>query len=533
MKNIYITIIFFLFCSSIHLQEKLSKDAYITTWGDVKWLSGNIVEVLHEERLNFLAIRGLPPRITSRTRYFFEKYNHLNHVKSEEVFIEKNRRINTVLALGKLSNKALALTRSESNDNSMSLFLNFFSTESLSLSEESIHLDKFETNVDLKPFKGWISTNDKNNSFAVFYEFPTPNKDFSGIAFNLFNSDFELVKADHLIFDQPKNQFYVSDIKFTNNDNFFIVTHHHDLNKEVINPGPTTIFMFDGEELIEYNLNLRNYNLRDSRVQVKKNHFVLSGLLSRQNSKNRVGAYAIRIDSRTGRVMSETVFEFDEEKLTKVRGSFNAEDNYFFTRMDKDKVEYSLEDLRLNNLFISDDNEIIGVIEQQNDIIHFRKRLIQPKHSTKYREKPFFNNNNLLIYKIGSDGILKWESVIEKRQRSKEDELEYLSIVSKLKGEYLYILHNDDKRNYDEDGMHKNKNQIWSANSMDFRRCLGVCKVDIKTGKFIRYKIKSEHNSRFPLNPNVSSSSGSEKGIIINNKKGNRNQFGEIVFVSE
>ena len=533
MKNTFITLVFLLICSTIFLQEKPQKDAYITTWGSTSRLSGDIVEIHPSGALDFLAVREIAPRITSHTRHFLETFKNLDHQKSEEVIITTSRSINTVLALNKFNKNALSLTRSENNENTMSLFFDAFSTADLSRSGESILLDKFEANQNLKNFNGWISTNKSDKQIGVFYEFPLENNNLSGLGFCIFDSNFEIVKKDQVIFDQPKEDFFISDIKLTTNGNFFIVTHQYDYKKEVRNPKPTTIYKFDGAELLEYNLKLQDYNLRDIKVEVQHNNFVLSGLISRQNAKNRSGAYAIRIDSRTGRVMTETIFEFEEEALRNVRGSFNAEDHYFFRRVDRDKVDYSLEDLRLNDMFISENNEIFGVVEQQNEAVYFKKRLIQPKYKTKYKEKLYFNNNNILVYKIGSDGLLKWETVIEKRQRSKEDESIYLSIAANLQDDFLYLIHNDDKRNYDEGGIHKNKNQLWSANSMDFRRCLSVCKVDVKTGEFIRYKLNNEHVSRFPLSPSLSCNSGSENGVILHSRKGRRNLFGEIVFISE
>ena len=104
----------------------------------------------------------------------------------------------------------------------------------------------------------------------------------------------------------------------------------------------------------------------------------------------------------------------------------------------------------------------------------------------------YYYYDDIIAFRISSDGQLIWQKRIPKSQVSTNDYGEFSSYASFQSDSSLNFIFNDHQRNYDELGaFNRTEDNYYSFNLSKKNNAVALVKIDLKTGEMTREEMES------------------------------------------
>lgn len=219
-------------------------------------------------------------------------------------------------------------------------------------------------------------------------------------------------------------------------------------------------FPAGGDTMEETNLDLPEVFTTDMTFRVANDgNIVCSGFYGQQGSYSVRGTYFLKLDPRTGDILTQQLSEFD----LNFRGQFlsKRENKRAVKQAERgEEPQIEIDDIALDRLILRSDGGAVLIAEQYfierenfyNDpyygayggFYNRRFRTVQQNYTV-------YNYNDIFVLNIRPDGTLDWASNISKVQQTVDDGGYFSSYAMAVAGDKLYFVFNDNAANYRSD----------------------------------------------------------------------------------
>ena len=275
----------------------------------------------------------------------------------------------------------------------------------------------------------------------------------------------------------------------------------------------------NGELEEERTISLGEEFITDLRIEVAPNlDLIASGFYSPQGTFSVNGAFYMRIDGRTGEVLSRSTREFELDFIT---AYFSERQERKAARKEARGRDQELYEYDIRDLIPRGDGGSVLVAEQYfvRVVTRFDPRTGQA--ITDY----YYHYNDLIVVSIAPNGDIEWASKVPKRQVSINDGGYYSSAAQMITNGNLFFIYNDHIDNLTADG----KVQRFRNFSLrDRKGVVVVAGVDIE-GNVIRESLLSNKEIDAITRPKSCKQLSSNEMFLFARRRKTR-QFGKIVF---
>lgn len=537
MSRITLVFVYVLLTQGHCLSQVLKHyDSFELEWGDLFRSSGNVEALLKTNDGNYFSL------VNKTTVYnFFTDYKKRFYIEPIEGFEPQSRTKIKLFGDGKRS----TLEDVTTIDNQLVMvskknflwkketgyYYHFVDPNLMNVESRGFPLGRYNYSSSKNGF-GYISLlSNRNKDLAgIFYTVPSEGYDFPRYSFGVLNNRQELLFKDETTFPYRNKRLNFFDEYLTPEGDFFVLAREYSennnsiwLNEDVHNS--IRVFKIENGELNDFKINQSENILSEINVVSDENgNLIFSGLYSEDQDSGIRGVFFIKMDT-DGKVLTKEYHSFSVEFLTLGKSTWarqKALDNDFNGKPVDGLGNFVMHDLRKTA-----DDGYIGVAE------HFE---IEKRFSgvgtpgSSNRLDTYYFYDDVIVYKLDSSGVLDWVKRIPKSQNSINDNGYYLSIVQALTKDYMYILFNDNSKNYDDLNFYLNLESPKTANFNFRKNTIAMAKIKLSDGSINRFSLGGKSELSTVLVPKLCIENKVNNELFLYSRSSKRQRYGSIIF---
>ena len=511
-------------------------DDFDVEWGDLFRSSGNVEALLKTTEGDYFSL------VNKTTVYnFFTDYKKRFYIETIEGFEPLSRKKLKLYGDGKRSTLEDITTIgdqlvvvSKKNfvwNKETGFYYHFIDPNLLSVESRGFPLGRYYYSGAKNGF-GYISltNNYKKNLAGIFHTVPSEGYDFPRYSFGVLNNHQELLYKNETTFPYRDKTLTFFDEYLTASGDFFVLAREYKesensiwLNREV--DRQIRVFKIEDGELNDFKINQSEFILSEiNLVSDEKGNLIFSGLYAEDQYSGIKGVFFIKAD-KEGEILNKEYHPFSLDFLMLGKSTW-AKNKALDNNLNNLPVD-GLGNFIMHDLRKTSDNGYIGVAE------HFE---IEKRFSgvgtpgSSNRIDTYFFYDDILVYKLDSLGILDWVKRIPKSQNSINDNGYYLSIVQALTDDYLYILFNDNSKNYDDLNYYLNLEVPRSANFNFRKNTIAMTKISLEDGTVNRFALGGKNELSTVLVPKLCIENRENNELFLYSRSSNRQRYGSIIF---
>lgn len=535
-RIIFVFVLVFLFQPCSISQVLKHYDDFELEWGELFRSSGNVEALLKTNDGQYFSL------VNKTTVYnFFTDYKKRFYIEPIEAFEPQSRKKIKLFGDGKrtsledittIENQLVVVSKKNFFwKKETGFYYHFIDPNLLSVESRGFPLGRYYYSGSKNGF-GYISlsSNFNKNLAGIFYTVPSEGYDFPRYSFGVLNKRQELLFKNETTFPYRNKTLNFFDEFLTPSGDFFVLAREYTNNKNSIwlneeIQSQIRVFKIEDGELNDFKINQSEFILSEINiVSDESGDLIFSGLYSEDEFSGIRGVFFIKIDSE-GTILKKEYHPFSVDFLTLGKSSWaknRALDNDFNGRPVDGLGNFIMHDLRKTS-----DNGYIGVAE------HFE---IEKRFSgvgtpgSSNRIDTYYFYDDILVYKLDSLGVLDWVKRIPKSQNSINDNGYYLSIVQALTDDDLYILFNDNSKNYDDLNYYLNLEFPKTANFNFRKNTIAITKINLKDGSINRFALGGKNELSTVLVPRLCNENRENNELFLYSRSSNRQRYGSIIF---
>jgi hypothetical protein len=506
-------------------------------WGERFRYRGEVVRILQPEGRNF-AIAGLPKSLWGALS---------PHSKKLEVLSLSNLTpVSTTSFRLRLDGKKVApfhVVESSTYDlitigkrtsffsSQPKVFYHYFNRQGTDREVEGKLITSYRLSPQYKnlSFTGIQQSPDFSKA-GIHYSIPVGPADYPGFGYVLFDEVNGAYREELNMLSFKMNEMDIYD-HFLTNDGVYYMIGKEFTNRNIYNPFITTegdvvrsrIFQDTDEGLVEIPLNTLNIIPQDVQLLTKNEELLVSGFYTDDAQSDVRGVFFTRIDRATNEVISTTSQPFSQAFLSSGKAAW--ERSYWDELVAQQNRDYQLNNFRILEFQMTSDSGFVVVAEHQ-EVDAIQKNSSTEENTTpKYDYRYYFDD--VIVYKLSSEGILEWVERIPKTQSSLNDEGAFSSVLVAINQEKVHLFFNDSQRNYDQTSLKfdQEREQPFSS-SLGFQNVIGHVELDVFSGKAQRKMLAGRGELKVVFNPKLSRYNPETKEVIFYGNRNNRHRFG-------
>lgn len=468
-------------------------------WGDVKRQSGSIYKTIPTSDEEFLVVRYFSGNFSAS--FSVERFNGFDKVLTKKLRTTAEKRIATFRGIDWI-NEQLVMFVSNRSEGRENLYAKIYDDQ-FNLIE-----DKLIAFFDL----------DKKRKEGVFSYQVSPNKEFIGVFWDLEGKKnrnhvygYRILKSNWEVFHEGEYEVplaadlsKIHNSHLSNRGDFFLCLSELEYGKS-----PSSAFKkYNFKSLHLYHIaagdGLQDYEVEFDNKEINAvglsssdtNIFTVTGVYTDTLSKGLSGMFLVKIDLSKSEKILETSEPFDSSF---VRDSWQEKENDFFENKRKKKDQKrGLMNYEMREIIFMDDGSIFCSLEQF--YIDKRHDFAGPTGGGDYPVH-YYNYNDVVGYKIGSNNKIEWIKKIDKRQTSIDDNGLYSGFFSVVTDSVYKIFFNDHVLNYKESGEWAERNDVAPYSTAKNTNAFAEVGINMNTGKINRKAISSRLKSSVVLIP--------------------------------
>ena len=364
----------------------------------------------------------------------------------------------------------------------------------------------------------------RDSSFILVYtNVQGRKKDPDRFAMHVFDAKMTPLWSKDVAVPIRENRFQVADLVLDDFGNVYIVAkHYHSQPKDKVKGKPGYEYVVygyrnQGQEKVDYILNLRNHFLSDLHLEVAPNgELICAGFFSDYGVSTAKGTFYLTVDPSTREILQKSLYEFGIDFLTMHLSDGKK------ARIQKKAAngkDVGLGKFDIRELISRPDGGSILVAEQ------YFVREIGTGYG--YNSDPVqfkYHYNDIVVVSIDPVGDIEWATKIPKRQVSLDDGGYYSSFAMMMRKGNLHFIYNDHKLNIEEQRTSNLKNFKLD----DDNGIIALATVD-PLGKVERKPLFPNSDLLTICRPKMCSQVN-EHEMLIYGRTGNKTQFGKITF---
>ncbi len=511
-----------LFCLPINLGFT---QALPINWGPLETQIGQLLDVLPVQSGDFYTIRYTGGVLGS---YRTTLHNQLS-------FVEQNRiKPITENGFGNLESGTyfagqLHLFISDKSNGTMSLFRKTSTNESDQYSE--VICSYQDNRIGAQP-NFQVAQSQNRQFLVVFYDIPgkKENRDVYGYA--VFDSTFTKIQHGEYMLPFGGNMSTINEHHLTNQGEYLlVVTEHKDRNDRFFgrnweNYKALHVYRIANDSLQSYRISLEDKRIDDILISSnEQNQVVMTGLYGRGNRSGLEGVLTITLDINKDSIVGYNYATFNQEifKETLLEKQMNRINRRLDTRGESPQI-YSY---KLRQIKTLENGSQIGFMEQ-----YFERTYTNYDSRTGITTVvTYYYYMDIIGFKLDFQGNFIWGKRIPKSQISMNDNGPYSSFVACNNESFAYVIFNDSKRNYSDDGVFDaSPNSLDGLSLSNRKNVVALVRIDLKTGAVERNVFFSKKDLAALVIPKQMQIDWKNKELLMYAINRNREKFGILSF---
>jgi hypothetical protein len=284
----------------------------------------------------------------------------------------------------------------------------------------------------------------------------------------------------------------------------------------------TVVVHVKGDEFSEYELNIEDRRVFDIGLSSLDSILIITGTYGGPLSSGSEGVFMQRIDLDRKEVVSDYFDLFPRDFMT--QDMTPGQIDRLERREEKGRQGPQLFNYAIRGIHPLEDGSTIVVAEQ---FYIFQQNTTDSKGITQTMYHYYYND--IIAYKIDAQGVFNWIVRLPKEQHSVNDYGYYSSISTLVANGKLLCFFNDNRRNYDENGLYED---FYRSISFPVRKksyALALAEVNVENGSVKRSVFSEYLESEGFIVLRLSPIDYRNKQILMYSQ-GRRDRFGLLQF---
>ena len=418
---------------------------------------------------------------------------------------------------------------SDKSNGIMSLYSQAIEDDNTSVS--TIRCSYQDTRLGARP-NFQIAQSQNGKYLAIFYDIPgrKENRDIYGYV--VFDSTFTKIQSGEYMLPFDGNMTTINEHHLTNQGKYLLViTEHKDRNdrffgREFENFKALHVYRIANDSLSSFNVALQDKRIDDILISSNDNqHVVMTGLFGRGNRSGLEGVFTMTMDLNADSIINYKYSTFNQEifEETLVEKQMSRMERRWEQRDDAPQI-YSYKLRQIQSL---SDGSQVGFMEQYYE----RKYSNYDTRTGITTVVYYYYYMDIVAFKLDINGSFLWGKRIPKNQISMNDNGPFSSFISCNNDQQAYVIFNDNKRNYDEDGIFDSTPNALNGLSLSNRKnVVALAKIDLATGAIDRTAFFSKKELSAIVIPKQMQIDWKNKELLMYAINRNREKFGILSF---
>lgn len=495
-------------------------------WGDMVPKRGSMLALLPASNDEFYALRWSGSRILGS--YKVSRHEGFELKNSGKLKMLVDYSIASFEDVRVINDK-LTLFLSDKKDGKNLLYMKVFN-DSIEPVGKDILLASYE--MIKGHSKGWFKIIESRNKeyFAVLWEIPAKGDNRDRYGFKIFDKELnEINDGEYPIpFDRELSEIHAHHIS-DKGDYFLSITEYKEGEgrgfRNKLDFKAVHIFHIAEDGLQDFTLELNGKRVEAMAMTSDTNNiFTITGIFGNPGEYGVKGVFYQRMDLNNGEILSEGFRDFDKDFIT--LGWTEKEKKRAKRREERGKGEPQLYNFKMKEAVIMPDGSIVGTMEQY----YIQTRTYTDSRTGQSSTTYYYYYNDIICYKINTDGEFNWLDKIRKYQVSTNDGGPYSSYSTFVNNNKIYFVFNDSSDNYDEKGSFLDPEKIEMTNYSKRKNVVALASIDLETGEQARQTMFGRSQVKTIAVPKLFCVNKSSHEVLLYTLIGNKEKFGKIIY---
>lgn len=367
--------------------------------------------------------------------------------------------------------------------------------------KNTIFMQEYNRDLTLKGSTKKLASYDleKGRSKGFFNVIKSRNKEFFGVIWEIPGKKDQKDIYGFKIFDNEMNEVSDGEYKLPFDSKFSDIHEHYLSNtgdyfisvleftpgekkifKSYVNFKAAHIYHINPDGIEDFTIDLKGKRVEAMRMNSDNNKvFTITGIYGDQGKAGVTGLFYLRADFTKQELIDEGFEKFGKDFIT--QGWSDRQKEKAAKKEAKGKGEPQLYNYKMRQTEVLKDGSIVGSIEQYYVV---EVTYVDPKTGAT-RTTYYYYYNDIIAYRVGTDGGFDWLNKISKTQVSTNDGGPFSSYCRFVDGSNLCFIFNDNVKNYDEKGGYIKANR-YAANFGKKKNVVAIVEIDANDGKMDR-----------------------------------------------
>lgn len=332
-----------------------------------------------------------------------------------------------------------------------------------------------------------VILSENKNYFAVVWEISGNKTNNDRYGFVVYDKTLKEINSGDYKLPFPGENSTIDEQLVSNfGDYFLLVTEYKPIEKKglfkrIQDYKAVHLLQVNENGLDDFTIDLEGKRVEAMGVDMNADYdFSIVGIYGKENFPGVSGMFYMKINFKEQQILKQGFKEFDKDFVTQDwsdKELLEAEKNE-----EKGKGEPALFNYYIHDLKVLQDGSIVGSMEQ-----YYSRTVNTSDGRGSIRTTTYYYYNDIIAFKINTDGNFDWLQKFSKYQASINDNGYYSSYFSYFENDKMNFVFNDHVKNYDANLQYL-PNQGYSF-SIGKKNAVAFIALDIKDGAYTRNAI--------------------------------------------
>lgn len=495
--------------------------SYSVKWGELSKKNGRLVSVIPVLGSDFYALRWAGGIMLGA--YRLAQYDNFVQSNSSKIEVKVEGGIGTFEDVRMINGKLMVFI-SDKKDKENHFFMQEY-TKDMTPKGPSIELASYDIEKGMRQgFFNVIQSRDKE-FFAVVWEIPGKKDKADKYGFKVFDNDMNKVSEGEYALPFESKYSEINQHYLSNTGDYFLSVTEYEKNeskglfKTATNYKSLHIYHVTPDDLEGFELDLDGKRIQAYSMSSDNNHiFSIVGAYGEKGAFGISGLMNLQLDFDKKNIIYQGFEKFGKDFIT--QGWSDRQKK----KADKKKTEPQFYEYVMRQSEVTKDGSVVGSLEQ-----YYVREVSTYNASTKtWQTNYYYYYNDIIAFKINSDGKYDWLKKIPKYQTSVNDGGYFSSYERFVNDGKLCFIFNDHVKNYNESGDFIAKDFVYPANYSKKRNAVAIVEIDLKTGEVSRKKFFNREDVGAIAVPKQFTVNYLNNEMLIYTVKGKKEKFGLV-----
>ena len=506
---------------------QLNAQSYNIKWGALEKRSGRMLDIIPGNGDNFFTLRRTGGVILGSLQ--LSKHQDLSLITTGKISMKVNESMAIFEGTTYVYNHLMVFL-SDKKDKKNQIFMQEYD-EDLEPKGKAVKLGEYELPKGRSSGSFNIIHSNDRNFFGVIWETLGRKESKISYGFHIYDSKLNSVSEGEyeLPYDSDLATVYSQHLSNTGDYFISILEYNKPEEKKIFNRQleykAFHISHVTPDGLDDFTLNLKGKRVEAMTMQSDNKHiFTITGIYGEDKKTGISGVFYLRANFDKQKIIDQGFQEFGKDFIT--QDWSDKQKKKAEIKEAKGKGEPQLYNYEMRDANVLKDGSIVASIEQYYVVT---TTYTDPRTNS-IRTTYTYYYNDIIAYKVGSNGSFDWLKKIEKQQVSTNDNGPFSSYARFIDGGKICFIFNDNIKNYNEDGEFIEMDKLNPANFGKKKNAVAKVELDINSGEILRNTFFTSKEINSLAIPKQFITDYVTKQLILYAVSGKKEKFGILNF---